>query len=128
MVAFCSLFFPESCRCEVALLFPDSCRCRMTSGLELHEAASVGDYDTLEELIFSKKIDINLKDPEWRERTALHWACSKGTLLIYVPGNYEEYVYIPRNYFPLFCCGFFNFDISIRVLFHIFKKKLQMFY
>lgn len=50
----------------------------MTSGLELHEAASVGDYDTLEELIFSKKIDINLKDPEWRDRTALHWACSKG--------------------------------------------------
>lgn len=57
-------------------------RCKMTSGLELHEAASMGDYDTLEELIFSKKIDINLRDPEWRDRTALHWACSKGTAIL----------------------------------------------
>lgn len=52
----------------------------MTSGLELHEAASVGDYDTLEELVFSKKIDINLRDPEWQDRTALHWASAKGII------------------------------------------------
>lgn len=121
MVAFCSLFFPESCRCKVALLFPDSCRCRMTSGLELHEAASVGDYDTLEELIFSKKIDINLKDPEWRERTALHWACSKGTLLIYVPGNYDECTFL-AIISPFFAVDF-SILIYLFVYYFIFSKK-----
>ncbi|XP_070557137.1 ankyrin repeat domain-containing protein 66-like [Ptychodera flava] len=45
---------------------------------ELHEAASMGDSDLLEELIDSQKYDVNQKDAEWSNRTPLHWAAIKG--------------------------------------------------
>ncbi|XP_052097754.1 ankyrin repeat domain-containing protein 66-like [Mytilus californianus] len=48
------------------------------AGLEIHEAAATGDYDSLEEYLKHSKIDVNLKDIEWDDRTALHWACMKG--------------------------------------------------
>lgn len=51
----------------------------MSVGLEIHDAASTGDYDSLEEYLKSGKFDVNLKDEEWNNRTALHWACAKGT-------------------------------------------------
>lgn len=50
----------------------------MAAGLEIHDAASTGDYDSLEEYLKSGKFDVNLKDGEWGNRTALHWACAKG--------------------------------------------------
>lgn len=50
----------------------------MAAGLEIHEAAASGDYDSLEEYLKSGKFDVNLKDEEWNNRTALHWACAKG--------------------------------------------------
>ncbi|KAK3098515.1 hypothetical protein FSP39_020248 [Pinctada imbricata] len=50
----------------------------MTSGLELHEAAAMGDTDSMEEYLNSKKIDVNLRDPDFNDRTALHWASAKG--------------------------------------------------
>ncbi|KAK3612665.1 hypothetical protein CHS0354_042192 [Potamilus streckersoni] len=50
----------------------------MAGGLEIHEAASTGDYDSLEEYLRSGKFDVNLKDDEWGKRTALHWAAAKG--------------------------------------------------
>lgn len=40
-------------------------RCKMILGLELYEVVFMGDYDILEEFIFSKKIDINFRDFEW---------------------------------------------------------------
>lgn len=48
------------------------------SGLELHEACTVGDRDALESYLRSGKYDVNLKDPEWKYKTALHWAAHKG--------------------------------------------------
>lgn len=51
----------------------------MAAGLEIHDAASTGDFDSLEEYLRSGKFDVNLKDAEWGNRTALHWACAKGT-------------------------------------------------
>lgn len=48
------------------------------AGLELHEAASTGDYDVLEEYLKTGKFDVNLKDADWGDRTPLHWACAKG--------------------------------------------------
>lgn len=48
-------------------------------GTEVHEACSMGDVDALEEYINSGKYDVNMKDPEWQDRTPLHWACAKGT-------------------------------------------------
>ena len=48
------------------------------AGLELHDAASTGDYDALEEYIRTGKYDLNLKDIDAGNRTALHWACQKG--------------------------------------------------
>jgi hypothetical protein len=50
------------------------------AGLELHEAASVGDQDSLEQYMRSGKYDVNLRDVEWGSRTALHWASTKGRL------------------------------------------------
>ncbi|XP_046367433.2 ankyrin repeat domain-containing protein 66-like [Haliotis rufescens] len=48
------------------------------AGLELHEAAAVSDYDTLEEYLRSGKFDVNLKDEDWHNMTAMHWASTKG--------------------------------------------------
>lgn len=48
------------------------------AGIELHEAASMGEYDVLQDLLKSGKYDVNLRDPEWQNRTPLHWACTKG--------------------------------------------------
>ena len=50
-------------------------------GLELHEAASMGDFETMEELLASGKYDVNQKDPEWGNRTPLHWAATKGSVV-----------------------------------------------
>lgn len=50
----------------------------MATGLEIHEAAATGDLDSLEEYLRSGKFDANLKDEEWGDRTALHWACARG--------------------------------------------------
>ena len=50
-------------------------------GLEVHEAASVGDRDALEDYVSSGKFDLNIKDPEFKNKTPLHWACSKGMVL-----------------------------------------------
>ncbi|KAL8562306.1 hypothetical protein ACOMHN_037262 [Nucella lapillus] len=48
------------------------------AGLELHDAASTGDYDAMEEYVKSGKYDVNLKDLDMGNRTALHWASQKG--------------------------------------------------
>ncbi|KAI7805075.1 ankyrin repeat domain-containing protein 66 [Triplophysa rosa] len=45
---------------------------------ELHQAAAVGDYDLVEEMIKKKSCDPNQKDIDWNNRTPLHWAASKG--------------------------------------------------
>ncbi|XP_073726015.1 ankyrin repeat domain-containing protein 66 isoform X1 [Misgurnus anguillicaudatus] len=45
---------------------------------ELHQAAAVGDVDLVEEIIKKKSCDPNHKDTDWNQKTALHWAASKG--------------------------------------------------
>ena len=50
------------------------------NGLEMHEAASMGDHETLEDLVTSGRFDVNMKDPEWQDKTPLHWACARGLL------------------------------------------------
>lgn len=45
---------------------------------ELHQAAAVGDYDLVEEIIKNKSCDPNHRDIDWNNRTALHWAAFKG--------------------------------------------------
>ena len=66
----------------------------MTSGLELHEASSVGDYDTLEDYLKSGKYDVNLQDPEWKNKTPLHWAAARGRLVTYVTSSILRYSYL----------------------------------
>lgn len=53
-------------------------RVAMATGLEVHEACTMGDFDSLEEYLRSGKYDVNMKDPEWQNRSPLHWACAKG--------------------------------------------------
>ena len=48
------------------------------AGYEMHEAASTNDYDTLEEFLKTGKYDVNMRDPEWKNRAPLHWACQRG--------------------------------------------------
>ena len=44
---------------------------------ELHEAASLGDLERVEEAL-KKGLNPNESDPEWDNRTPLHIASSKG--------------------------------------------------
>ncbi|XP_078256237.1 ankyrin repeat domain-containing protein 66 [Rhinoraja longicauda] len=45
---------------------------------ELHEAAAAGDTDLVEEILHRASCDPSMKDPDWGERTPLHWAAAKG--------------------------------------------------
>eukprot|EP00062_Callorhinchus_milii_P012098 gi/632958762/ref/XP_007895229.1/ PREDICTED: ankyrin repeat domain-containing protein 66 isoform X1 [Callorhinchus milii] len=49
--------------------------CEMT---ELHEAAASADSEEVEEILKKRSCDPNLKDPDWNDRTPLHWAAIKG--------------------------------------------------
>lgn len=58
----------------------------ITDELSLHDAAASGDEKKLEELkIFIKrgKFEIDFKDEDWGERTALHCASERG--LVFLP-------------------------------------------
>lgn len=46
--------------------------------LVLHEAAVNGEWQTLESMLMIHRIDIDHKDEDFGDRTALHWAASKG--------------------------------------------------
>lgn len=46
--------------------------------LVLHEAAVNGDYQQLESMLMIHRIDVDYKDEDFGDRTALHWAASKG--------------------------------------------------
>lgn len=45
---------------------------------ELHEAVAVGDYDWVKKILKAGRCDPNQKDPDWNDRTPLHWAALKG--------------------------------------------------
>lgn len=52
--------------------------------LLLHETCAVGDDMKLEELgsfIRGGKIDVNSRDEEWGDRSAMHWAALRGTVM-----------------------------------------------
>jgi ankyrin repeat protein len=49
------------------------------SELVLHEAAASGNYHELESLLMMGRIDVNFKDAEFGDRTALHWAAARGS-------------------------------------------------
>lgn len=46
--------------------------------LVLHEAAVNGEYQQLESMLMIHRIDIDHKDEDFGDRTALHWAASRG--------------------------------------------------
>ncbi|KAM8953267.1 ankyrin repeat domain-containing protein 66 [Pelodytes ibericus] len=50
----------------------------MADMTELHQAAALGDYDLVSEILKKGQYDPNHKDIDWNDRTALHWAASKG--------------------------------------------------
>ncbi|KAE8605305.1 hypothetical protein XENTR_v10015059, partial [Xenopus tropicalis] len=45
---------------------------------ELHQAAALGDYDLVSQILKKGLYDPNYKDGDWNDRTALHWAAAKG--------------------------------------------------
>ncbi|KAG8445752.1 hypothetical protein GDO86_010515 [Hymenochirus boettgeri] len=50
----------------------------MSELLELHQAAALGDYDLVSEILQKELHDPNYKDMDWNDRTPLHWAAAKG--------------------------------------------------
>ncbi|XP_063771308.1 ankyrin repeat domain-containing protein 66 [Pseudophryne corroboree] len=50
----------------------------MADGTEIHQAAALGDYDLVFEILKKGLHDPNCKDIDWNDRTALHWAASRG--------------------------------------------------
>ncbi|KAM4771235.1 ankyrin repeat domain-containing protein 66 [Rhinophrynus dorsalis] len=50
----------------------------MSDITELHQAAALGDYDLVSEILRKGLYDPNYKDIHWNDRTALHWAAAKG--------------------------------------------------
>lgn len=50
----------------------------MADVTELHQAAALGDYDLVSEILKKELYDPNYKDIDWNDRTALHWAAAKG--------------------------------------------------
>ncbi|XP_032242307.1 ankyrin repeat domain-containing protein 66 isoform X1 [Nematostella vectensis] len=49
--------------------------------LFLHEVCALGDAGKLEELgsfVRKSKLDVNIRDEDWKNKTALHWAAGKG--------------------------------------------------
>ncbi|XP_068679362.1 ankyrin repeat domain-containing protein 66-like [Montipora capricornis] len=46
--------------------------------LVLHEAAANGEWQTLESMLMIHRIDVDHKDEDFGDRTALHWAASRG--------------------------------------------------
>ncbi|MEE6476996.1 hypothetical protein FKM82_011320 [Ascaphus truei] len=50
----------------------------MSDVTELHQAAALGDYDLVSEILKKGLYDPNHKDINWNDRTALHWAAAKG--------------------------------------------------
>ncbi|XP_030644432.1 ankyrin repeat domain-containing protein 66 [Chanos chanos] len=45
---------------------------------ELHQAAAVGDFDLVKEIVKKNKCNPNQKDIDWNNKTPLHWAAAKG--------------------------------------------------
>ncbi|KAM3929870.1 ankyrin repeat domain-containing protein 66 isoform 2-T2 [Leptodactylus fuscus] len=50
----------------------------MADVTELHQAAALGDYDLVSDILKKGLHDPNHKDIDWNDRTALHWAAAKG--------------------------------------------------
>ena len=48
--------------------------------LVLHEAAANGEWQTLESMLMIHRIDVDHKDEDFGDRTALHWAASRGEI------------------------------------------------
>lgn len=58
---------------------------------DLHEAASVGDLEKLEEAL-ARGMDPNEPDPEWGDRTPLHIAAANGYRCSLVQLNYAQWM------------------------------------
>ena len=46
--------------------------------LLLHELAATGDYQELQSMLMINRMDVNQLDDLYGNRSALHWATSKG--------------------------------------------------
>jgi hypothetical protein len=64
---------------NVIYLSNSQCPEAVMSELVLHEAAASGNYHELESLLMMGRIDVNFKDAEFGDRTALHWAAARGS-------------------------------------------------
>ncbi|EDO44534.1 predicted protein [Nematostella vectensis] len=63
------------------LPFKTGLRCGQLHELFLHEVCALGDAGKLEELgsfVRKSKLDVNIRDEDWKNKTALHWAAGKG--------------------------------------------------
>ncbi|XP_028406330.1 ankyrin repeat domain-containing protein 66-like [Dendronephthya gigantea] len=89
------------------------------SELVLHEAAASGDYHELESLLLMGRIDVNFKDAEFGDRTALHWASSRGNascIKLLMENDADATVRMAGGWTPAHCAAEEGKLNSLRVL------------
>ena len=69
--------------------------------LVLHEAAVNGEYQQLESMLMIHRIDLDHKDEDFGDRTALHWAASRGWRICHFSVNYVNFYTIVSASFPV---------------------------
>ena len=86
-----SLSLELSLLCLQVIPLTKHCARGMTE-LVLHEAAVNGEYQQLESMLMIHRIDIDHKDEDFGDRTALHWAASRGWRISHPVINYYYFV------------------------------------
>ncbi|OWF56332.1 ankyrin repeat domain-containing protein 66-like isoform X1 [Mizuhopecten yessoensis] len=86
----------------------DEKKMHVSDGLEVHEAAATGDADSLVEYLRTNKYDVNLRDADWNDRAALHWAALRGfveCIRILLEHGADGMIRTDSGWTPAHCAG-----------------------
>lgn len=86
---------------------------------ELHQAAAVGDFDRVEEILLQNKCNPNQRDIDWSYKTPLHWAAAKGRWSASVTFYWHHLYKLEQHcYYYLVGINFFQYSTSADPLFN----------